>query len=99
MALGMVMGLLAAAISTSTPAALAADLDNGENVFSANCAACHAGSNNTVDAEKKLTKDALQKFGKYDIPQIVKQVTKGNGAMPSFGERIAPEDVDDVAAY
>merc|ERR1712193_136308 len=79
--------------------ALAADIENGEQVFGANCAACHAGGNNSVVPEKKLKKEALQQYGKYEVAQIITQVTNGNGAMPAFGERIAPDDIEDVANY
>jgi len=99
LAFGMVLGLFAAIVGANAPAALAADLDNGESTFAANCASCHAGGNNSVAPEKKLKKEALQQYGKYEVAQIVTQVTKGNGAMPAFGERLSPEDIGDVAAY
>merc|ERR1712048_1146584 len=97
--LGMVVGFFAALVVGRAPAALAADVANGESVFAGNCAACHAGGNNTVAPDKKLKKEALQKYGKYEPAQIVAQVTKGNGAMPAFGEKLAPDDIQDVAAY
>merc|ERR1719324_160825 len=96
---GLVLGLFAATVGGRAPAAMAADLDNGESVFAANCASCHAGGNNSVAPDKKLKKEALQQYGKYEPAAIVAQVTKGNGAMPAFGERISPEDIGDVAAY
>ena len=99
LAFGMALGLFAAVVGARAPAALAADLDNGESTFAANCASCHAGGNNSVAPEKKLKKEALQQYGKYEVAQIVTQVTKGNGAMPAFGERLSPEDIGDVAAY
>lgn len=34
------------------PAAMAADLENGAQVFAGNCAACHAGGNNVIQNEK-----------------------------------------------
>ena len=34
------------------PAAFAADLENGAQVFAGNCAACHAGGNNVILNEK-----------------------------------------------
>merc|ERR1712066_1179097 len=57
------------------------------------------GGNNTVVPEKKLKKEALQTYGKYEIAAIIKQVTYGNGAMPAFGERLGPDDIEDVANY
>merc|ERR1712157_362755 len=89
---------MGAAVVGGRPA-LAADLENGEGVFGGNCAACHAGGNNSVVPEKKLKKEALQQYGKYEIAAIIKQVTYGNGAMPAFGEKLGPDDIEDVANY
>merc|ERR1719492_142999 len=81
--------------------ALAADLENGEGVFLGNCAACHAGGNNSVVPEKKLRKEALEQYltGGYNIDAIKTQVTNGKGSMPAFGERLGPDDIEDVANY
>merc|ERR1719375_3117947 len=68
-------------------------------LFGGNCAACHAGGNNAVVAEKKLKKEALTQFGMYDIEKIKTQVTNGKNAMPAFGEKLAPDDIEDVATY
>merc|ERR1712182_105580 len=92
LSIGAALGLLAAVVVGSAPSAMAADLENGEQVFGAICAACHAGGNNSVVAEKRLKKEALQTYGKYAVEAIVKQVTNGNGPMPAFGERLGPED-------
>merc|ERR1711897_73130 len=50
LALGLALGLLAA-VAGSRPV-MAADLENGEAIFGANCAACHAGGNNSRLREK-----------------------------------------------
>merc|ERR1712026_25018 len=97
LALGLALGLLAA-VAGSRPA-LAADLENGEAIFGANCAACHAGGNNSVVAEKKIKKEQLEKylFGGYNVDAIKTQVTNGKNSMPAFGEKLGPDDIDDVA--
>lgn len=95
-AIGAALGLLAA-VATSRPA-LAADLENGEAVFQGNCTACHAGGNNSIVAEKKLKKDALVTYGKYDVGAIITQVTNGNGSMPAFGDKLGPDDIEDTLA-
>merc|ERR1719331_2333439 len=99
LALGVALGLLAAVVGGRP--ALAADLENGEGVFLGNCAACHAGGNNSVVPEKKLRKEALEQYltGGYNIPAIITQVTNGKGSMPAFGERLGPDDIEDVANY
>merc|ERR1719492_57260 len=99
LALGVALGLLAAVVAGHP--ALAADLENGEGVFLGNCAACHAGGNNSVVPEKKLRKEALEQYltGGYNIEAIKTQVTNGKGSMPAFGERLGPDDIEDVANY
>ena len=97
LAFGAALGLLVAVMGSSP--AFAADLENGQSVFQANCAACHAGGNNNVVPEKKIKKEALITYGKYDVGAIITQVTNGNGQMPAFGERLGPDDIEDVANY
>ncbi|CAE7460573.1 petJ [Symbiodinium pilosum] len=71
LAVGAALGLLIA-VATGRPA-LAADLENGEAIFNGNCTACHAGGNNSIVAEKKLKKEALVQYGKYDVQAIITQ--------------------------
>mmetsp|Transcript_61899 Transcript_61899/g.114881 ORF Transcript_61899/g.114881 Transcript_61899/m.114881 type:complete len:167 (-) Transcript_61899:113-613(-) len=97
LAFGVAFGMLVA-VATARPV-MAADLDNGESIFTGNCAACHAGGNNTVVPEKKLKKDALIAYDKFAVDKIITQVTNGNGQMPAFGDKLAPDDIEDVAAY
>eukprot|EP00971_Amphidinium_carterae_P217214 4312183-Amphidinium_carterae.1 len=97
LALGAALGMMVA-VATARPV-LAADIENGEAIFTGNCAACHAGGNNTVVPEKKLKKDALVTYDKFDVNKIITQVTNGNGQMPAFGDKLAPDDIEDVAAY
>jgi cytochrome c6 len=40
----------------------AADADHGGQIFSANCAACHMGGGNVVNAERTLKKEALESY-------------------------------------
>jgi cytochrome c6 len=97
LALGAALGLLAAVFGGRP--ALAVDLENGETIFRGNCAACHAGGNNSIVSEKKLKKEALVTYSKYEVAAIIKQVTNGNGAMPAFGDKLGPDDIEDVANW
>ncbi len=78
---------------------LAADIENGERIFTANCAACHAGGNNVIMPEKTLKKDALETNGMNAVSAITYQVTNGKNAMPAFGGRLSDADIEDVANY
>lgn len=87
-----------ALISFQNPAQ-AVDLNNGENVFTANCSACHAGGNNVIMPEKTLKKDALSTNQMNSVSAITYQVTNGKNAMPAFGGRLAESDIEDVANF
>jgi cytochrome c6 len=85
-------------IGFSSPA-LAGDAAGGAKIFSANCAACHAGGNNVIMAAKNLKKEALATYGMNSIAAIVTQVTNGKNAMPAFGGRLSAAQIEDVATY
>lgn len=87
------------AISTISGQALAANIEHGEQVFTANCSACHAGGNNVIMPEKTLKKEALQDNEMNSVSAITYQVTNGKNAMPAFGGRLTDGDIEDVANY
>jgi cytochrome c6 len=94
----LLLGITIFTFAFSSPA-LAADAANGAKVFSANCAQCHAGGKNLVNAAKSLKKADVEKYGMYSAEAIIAQVTNGKGAMPAFGKRLKPDQIEDVAAY
>nr|YP_009313423.1 Cytochrome c553 [Galaxaura rugosa]SCW21677.1 Cytochrome c553 [Galaxaura rugosa] len=79
--------------------AFAADIEAGEAIFNANCSACHIGGSNLIINDKTLKKDALETYGMNSVDAITTQVANGNGAMPAFGGRLNPEDIENVASY
>ncbi|AFY44498.1 cytochrome c6 PetJ [Nostoc sp. PCC 7107] len=94
----MLLGIAIFTFAFSSPA-LAADTVNGAKVFSANCASCHAGGKNLVNAQKTLKKEDLEKYGMNSAEAIIAQVTKGKNAMPAFTGRLKSNQIEDVAAY
>ena len=81
-----------------TPA-LAGDAASGAKIFSANCAACHAGGRNVISGAKTLQKDALEKYEMNSRSAIVDRVNHGKNAMPAFQGRLSDAQIDDVATY
>lgn len=75
------------------------DIQIGENVFQANCTACHVGGQNQIIPDKTLDKNVLESNGMYSIKAIVTQVTNGKNAMPAFGGRLTDEEIENVANY
>ena len=96
--LGLLLILSLAIFSFNTPA-FAGDAAQGAQVFSANCAACHAGGKNAVNPAKTLSKEDLTKYEKYSEEAIIYQVTNGKNAMPAFGGRLSSDQIENVAAY
>jgi cytochrome c6 len=78
---------------------LAGDVASGAKIFSANCAACHAGGKNVVNPSKTLAKADLEKYGMNSLEAIVTQVTKGKAGMPAFKGRLNAQQIEDVATY
>nr|ARO90343.1 cytochrome c6 [Bangiopsis subsimplex] len=78
---------------------LAADVEHGEQIFTANCAACHSGGNNVIMPDKTLKKEALEEYEMKSVDAITYQVTNGKNSMPAFGGRLSETDIEDVANY
>ena len=91
----------AVAFGMAVEPALAGNVDNGEQIFNANCAACHAGGQNVIMPEKTLEKEALEQYlaGGRNEKAVITQVTNGKNAMPAFGGRLDDEAIADVASY
>ena len=82
-----------------SPVVLAADLDNGAKVFTANCASCHVGGGNIINRAKTLSEADLTKYGMNSLDKVIAQVTNGKPPMPSFKTRLTAEQIEDVANY
>jgi cytochrome c6 len=103
--LAIALTVLATVFTFGAPA-FAADAAAGAQIFSANCAACHAGGNNAVMPNKTLKDDALKTYlagykdGSKSLEEaIVYQAKNGQGAMPAFIGRLSDDQIANVAAY
>ncbi|MGB3641870.1 MAG: c-type cytochrome [Rivularia sp. (in: cyanobacteria)] len=85
--------------SVVKPVAMTAAHEEGAKLFKQNCAACHAGGGNLVNAQKTLKKDALEKYDMYSKEAIVYQVVNGKNAMPAFGKRLSSGQIEELAEY
>jgi mono/diheme cytochrome c family protein len=103
--------LVAAALSAScgtegdgTPAGgsnestvLEADLELGEQVYSANCATCH-GSDGEGGFGPELADGRVAE--RYPDPHDHRAVVvNGRGAMPAWGDTLSDEEIDAVVRY
>ena len=97
--LSTLLVFLTAVIFMFATPAIAGDAQSGAKIFSANCAACHAGGRNVISGAKTLQKDALEKYEMNSIEAITYQVVNGKNAMPAFKDRLSDAQIDDVATY
>lgn len=79
--------------------AMAVSHEEGAKLFKQNCAACHVGGGNLVNAMKTLKKEALVKYDMYSQEAIAYQITNGKNAMPAFGSRLSSEQIEELAGY
>ncbi|NEO25652.1 MAG: c-type cytochrome [Kamptonema sp. SIO4C4] len=83
----------------TSPAQAEGDINHGKQVFNANCAACHMGGGNIVNAAKTLKLSDLEKYNMDSLEAITTQVKNGKSAMPGFLGKLDEQDIEDVATY
>jgi len=83
----------------SVIAAPIANLDNGAEIFKANCAACHAGGGNIVRRGKNLKLKTLHKRKVDTEDAIATLVTNGKGIMSAYGDKLTSEEIANVSTY
>ena len=75
------------------------DLDNGAQVFQANCAGCHAKGGNIVRRGKNLQLKALHKYKVDTRDAIASLVSNGKGNMSAYGDKLSAQEIANVSAY
>lgn len=106
-AMGLVVG-----VTSTFDAAFAADLNQGQTLFTASCAGCHAGGINTFpfSGSKTLFAADLKANNMDSVDAIVSIMTTGKGGMMAYGEfvsqkgnlipaRFTPDEMKNIAAY
>ena len=91
------------AMSTFNNPALAADLNTGQKIFESNCAACHAGGQNIILAERTLQKEAIKKYldGGFKESAIINPqmlIEKLNEGTPTLPAHVTVSGYADTSA-
>jgi cytochrome c6 len=94
----LVSGLLWVLLWIGTPA-IAADLEQGAQVFEVHCVGCHVNGGNIVRRGKNLKLKTLQRNGYDSIETISQLVTNGKGIMSAYGDRLSEAEIESVAVY
>ncbi|YAF94828.1 MAG: cytochrome c6 PetJ [Nodularia sp. CChRGM 3473] len=86
-------------INNFTLPAIAADINNGAQVFSVHCAGCHINGGNIIRRGKNLKKKALKKYEMDSMEAVTYIVTNGKNNMSAYKDRLTEQQIQDVAAY
>ena len=80
-----------------------ASLEQGEGIFSSNCAACHMGGGNVIRANRSLKiRDLnahLEEYQQDPLEAIEHQIEAGKNAMPSYEGKLSEAEIIAVATY
>ena len=80
-----------------------ASLEQGEQIFSSNCAACHMGGGNVIRANRSLKiRDLnahLEEYQEDPLEAIEHQIEAGKNAMPSYEGKLSEDEIIAVATY
>lgn len=74
-------------------------LDSGAQVFAANCAGCHVNGGNIIRRGKTLYMRALRRNHMDTVEAIAHIVTYGKRPMSAYGDKLTPQEIQDVSAY
>jgi mono/diheme cytochrome c family protein len=96
-----IVALLGAAVFVvllfaNEPDSAPAAATTGKEIFTANCARCH-GPDGEGGIGPRLAGTVVEEYP--DIEDQAAIVRDGRGSMPSFANRLTPEQIQDVVAY
>ena len=78
-------------------------VEQGEQIFSQNCAACHMGGGNVIRASRTLNiRDLnahLEEYPQDPLEAIEHQIEDGKNAMPSYAGKLSESEIIAVASY
>jgi len=98
MAIALLIGNTNSALAVES-GAVESDLNNAQEVFTANCAGCHAKGGNILRRGKTLKTKALKRNHRDSAEAIISLVTNGKGSMGAYGDRLTSSEIELVANY
>ena len=97
--------IAAVAALSIAPAAQAStgSIEQGEQIFAHNCAACHMGGGNVIQASRTLKigdlNEHLDEYRQTPLEAIEHQIEDGKNAMPAYGDKLSEEEIIAVATF
>ncbi|MBR8831106.1 MAG: c-type cytochrome [Chlorogloea purpurea SAG 13.99] len=79
--------------------AFAADISNGDRLFTIHCAGCHPGGGNIIRRGKNLKLKALHKNKIDSLEAVISITTNGKNNMSAFAQKLTSQEIEDISAY
>ena len=90
-------------LPTPAQALDSASIEQGEQIFSSNCAACHMGGGNVIRANRTLKisdlNDHVEAYSSSPLEALEHEIEDGLNAMPSYADKLSEEEIMAVATY
>ena len=89
---------------TITPTTIPDEFASVRPIFAESCARCHRddGSGGLYEAEGRRLRVPSLREGRavsHSDTRYVRQITHGGDGMPAFGDRLSPEQIDDLVRF
>ena len=93
----------ALSIAPAAQASTTGSIEQGEQIFAHNCAACHMGGGNVIQASRTLKigdlNEHLDEYRQTPLEAIEHQIEDGKNAMPAYADTLSEEEIIAVATF
>ena len=101
--LATITAVVALSIAPAAQASTTGSIEQGEQIFAHNCAACHMGGSNVIQASRTLKigdlNEHLDEYRQTPLEAIEHQIEDGKNAMPAYADKLSEEEIIAVATF
>ena len=101
--LATIAAVAALSIAPAAQALTTGSIEQGEQIFAHNCAACHMGGGNVIQASRTLKigdlNEHLDEYRQTPLEAIEHQIEDGKNAMPAYADKLSEEEIIAVATF
>ncbi len=101
--LATIAAVVALSIAPAAQASTTGSIEQGEQIFAHNCAACHMGGGNVIQASRTLKigdlNEHLDEYRQTPLEAIEHQIEDGKNAMPAYADKLSEEEIIAVATF
>ena len=101
--LATIAAVAALSIAPPAQASTTGSIEQGEQIFAHNCASCHMGGGNVIQASRTLKigdlNEHLDEYRQTPLEAIEHQIEDGKNAMPAYADKLSEEEIIAVATF